>query len=67
MTGHAHRIRIEEPNGPTSTGRCLICGIERTYRNSGDEYTWQDTNNALDLRAEMRRAELGFSGMRLVL
>ena len=30
---HMHRWRIDEPNGPTSTGVCKVCGIEKTFRN----------------------------------
>ncbi len=30
MTGHAHRWRLEEPNGTRYvTGRCVHCGAER--------------------------------------
>jgi len=36
---HAHRWRIEEPQGPTSSGRCRGCGELRLFRNSspGDD------------------------------
>ena len=37
-TGHAHHMRIEEPSGPTSAGRCEVCGYERRYLNSDVEY-----------------------------
>ena len=30
---HAHHWRIDEVNGPTSTGVCSTCGAERTFRN----------------------------------
>jgi hypothetical protein len=30
---HAHRWRIEEPNGPFSLGVCKICGAEKQFRN----------------------------------
>lgn len=30
---HMHRWRIDEPNGPTSTGICKVCGAEKTFRN----------------------------------
>lgn len=30
---HYHRWRIDEPNGPTSTGVCKVCGIEKNFKN----------------------------------
>lgn len=30
---HFHRWRIEEPNGPTSTGVCKICGQTKQFKN----------------------------------
>ncbi|MFQ5380470.1 MAG: hypothetical protein ACE5EF_02435 [Dehalococcoidia bacterium] len=30
---HFHRWRIEEPNGPTSTGVCKVCGTEKVFKN----------------------------------
>ena len=30
---HAHRWLIDEPNGPTSVGRCKACGAVRVFRN----------------------------------
>jgi hypothetical protein len=30
---HLHRWRIDEPNGPTSTGTCKVCGAEKTFKN----------------------------------
>ena len=30
---HVHRWRIAEPDGPTSTGRCNLCGEERLFKN----------------------------------
>ena len=29
-----HRWMIESPNGPTSQGRCLVCGAEGEFKNS---------------------------------
>ncbi|GEM_PF-2420346 len=29
-----HRWMIESPNGPTSMGRCLVCGSESEFKNS---------------------------------
>ncbi|MCC6382367.1 MAG: hypothetical protein IT304_07645 [Dehalococcoidia bacterium] len=30
---HYHRWRIEEPNGPVSTGVCKICGQTKQFKN----------------------------------
>ncbi|MEX2081066.1 MAG: hypothetical protein WEC33_05575, partial [Dehalococcoidia bacterium] len=30
---HAHRWRIDEPNGPVSLGTCKVCGAEKEFRN----------------------------------
>lgn len=30
---HAHHWVIDEAEGPTSQGRCINCGAERTFRN----------------------------------
>jgi hypothetical protein len=30
---HAHRWRIEEPNGELSRGYCRICGAEKMFKN----------------------------------
>lgn len=30
---HAHRWRIDEPNGATSNAVCRTCGAERVFRN----------------------------------
>jgi hypothetical protein len=30
---HAHRWRIEEPNGAFSLGVCKVCGAEKQFRN----------------------------------
>jgi hypothetical protein len=32
-TDHAHRWRIDEPNGAMSRGRCRICGAQKEFRN----------------------------------
>lgn len=34
----AHHWRIEMPCGPTSTGRCKLCGETREFKNSQDDY-----------------------------
>lgn len=33
VADHAHRWRIDEPDGPTSQGVCKACGTLRTFRN----------------------------------
>jgi len=30
---HYHRWRIDEPNGPTSTGVCKVCGTTKAFKN----------------------------------
>lgn len=30
---HYHRWRIDEPNGPMSTGVCKICGQTKQFKN----------------------------------
>ena len=30
---HLHRWRIEEPNGPISTGVCKVCGATKEFKN----------------------------------
>jgi hypothetical protein len=32
-TDHFHRWRIDEPNGPTSTGTCRECGATKAFKN----------------------------------
>jgi hypothetical protein len=32
-TNHAHRWRIDEPNGQMSRGQCRVCGAERLFKN----------------------------------
>ncbi len=32
-TDHAHRWRIEEPNGASGSGVCRICGINKEFKN----------------------------------
>ena len=34
----AHWWRIEVPRGPTSRGKCKLCGEEREFFNSQDDY-----------------------------
>ncbi len=30
----SHRWMIESPNGPTSMGKCMVCGAEGEFKNS---------------------------------
>ena len=30
---HFHRWRIDEPEGPTSTGTCKVCGATKQFKN----------------------------------
>ncbi len=32
-TMHFHRWRIDEPNGPVSTGTCKDCGATKQFKN----------------------------------
>ena len=32
-SGHAHRCRIGEPDGPVSVGVCKLCGEEKQFKN----------------------------------
>jgi len=32
-TDHFHRWRIDEPNGPVSTGTCRECGATKAFKN----------------------------------
>jgi hypothetical protein len=32
-SGHAHRWRIPEPDGPVSLGVCKVCGAEKPFKN----------------------------------
>jgi hypothetical protein len=36
----AHHWLIGTPNGPTSAGRCRICGAQREFANSSEDTAW---------------------------
>lgn len=36
----AHHWLIETPSGPTSTGRCKVCGVSRVFVNGETEKQW---------------------------
>ena len=40
-----HHWIIERPGGALSSGRCKRCGEERQFRNSDDDYIWNDWND----------------------
>lgn len=37
-----HHWVIETPNGPTVNGVCRLCGVEREFRTSSDDYIRED-------------------------
>ena len=37
----AHRWVIESPNGETSHGICRVCGAEKEFPNSAEDYLWE--------------------------
>jgi predicted methyltransferase MtxX (methanogen marker protein 4) len=46
---HFHRWRIDEPNGPMSTGVCKECGVTKTFKNwlqDGDFITNEEHRSA---------------------
>ncbi len=45
-----HHWIIESPQGALSVGRCKICGEEREFRNSGNDYIWDDESSSSGAR-----------------
>lgn len=46
---HFHRWVIDEPNGPTSSGRCKVCGTTKVFKNwlsDGDFITNEEHRSA---------------------
>jgi len=41
-----HHWIIERPQGALSGGRCKICGEEREFRNSANDYIWDDDSSS---------------------
>ena len=37
----AHHWVIASPNGEMSMGRCKVCGTEKEFPNSADDYLWE--------------------------
>jgi len=50
-----HHWIIEAPRGALSAGRCKLCGEERQFRNSANDYIWDDDSSST-----------GYSGWRAV-
>ncbi|HEU4759630.1 MAG TPA: hypothetical protein VFT91_06570 [Dehalococcoidia bacterium] len=42
-----HHWMIESPDGPTSRGRCKVCGAERDFMNSFGDNFWEDRENGV--------------------
>ena len=52
MVGHAHHRRLDEPNGPTSIGRC-DCGLVRSFRNfDPDDRSFEATRDNFNGRGK---------------
>src|SRR3970282_608209 len=41
-----HHWIIESPRGALSDGRCKLCGEERQFRNSAQDYIWDDDSSS---------------------
>ena len=41
-----HHWIIESPHGAFSGGRCKLCGGEREFRNSANDYIWDDESSS---------------------
>ncbi len=44
--GCRHHWLIESPRGALSSGRCKLCGEERAFRNSANDYIWDDDSSS---------------------
>ncbi len=44
--GCRHHWIIETPHGALSSGRCKRCGTEREFRNSANDYIWDDGSSS---------------------
>ena len=40
-----HHWVIASPQGAMSQGRCKVCGEEREFRNSANDYVWEDSSS----------------------
>ncbi len=45
-----HHWLIESPQGALSSGRCKRCGEEREFRNSANDYIWDDESSSSGAR-----------------
>src|SRR3989304_5623110 len=41
-----HHWIIEAPRGTLSRGQCKLCGEERQFRNSANDYIWDDDSSS---------------------
>jgi hypothetical protein len=46
IDGCRHHWVIETPRGALSSGRCKVCGEEREFRNSANDYIWDDDSSS---------------------
>lgn len=46
VSGCRHHWIIESPHGALSNGRCKVCGEERQFRNSANDYIWDDDSSS---------------------
>jgi hypothetical protein len=46
VDGCRHHWVIETPRGALSNGRCKLCGEEREFRNSANDYIWDDDSSS---------------------
>lgn len=56
-----HHFIIDEPNGPTSKGKCKKCGLESEFPNSVDYQdwcTWRDLPDKEEARTDAAFAEI---------
>ena len=43
-----HHWVIDTPNGAVSTGHCKRCGVDRDFRNSSEDQTWDADSFSLN-------------------
>lgn len=54
-----HHWVIEMPQGPTSEGRCKLCGAERTdFRNWVDDYYNSDLNSQIQAQILRKKGKI---------
>lgn len=56
---HVHRWRIAEPEGPTSTGRCTLCGAERLFKNLPGEFPFTSLRRSVPQGAQPGASKMG--------